>query len=334
MFFTTPVLVAAFSILLLLLVHDAPWTLDENQRLIGQPVCALGPRVEHIYRLEVAPRLADSGSNSDSFHYMDFTGSSIYTTTQISSYHSLLSTGVYGNPHSKSLSSRLSTQHVNDMRQKILEFFNADPEEYMVVFTRSATGALNLLGEAFPFTDQSRFLYLEANHNSVLGVRSYAQKAGARVGAATEDEVEQWLASDEDDDDGLSDAWNLLAYPAKDNFEGVLYPLDWVERVHEKRPNWMVLLDTAAFAPTYRLDLSMTKPDFAVVSWYKIFGLPSGVGSWIVRRSAEKHLRRVFWGGSSVFTATAGHGQDNEPWEVRFQDSEAKYEDGACFCTR
>ena len=321
---TQPLVVTAVTLVLVLLLFSSfpdVYRITDRHVLDPTPTCPISPLVESIYAHDVAPRVA---SDSTPFHYLDFTGSSIYTTTQASEYHALLSAGVYGNPHSKSLSSRLSTQHVNDMRQRILEYFNADPDEYMVVFTRSATGALNLLGEAFPFTDQSQFVYLEANHNSVLGVRSYAQKAGARVGAMTEDEVERWLASDGDEP---SDAWNLLAYPAKDNFEGVLYPLEWIERVHEKKPNWLVLLDTAAFAPTYRLDLSVVKPDFAVVSWYKVFGLPSGVGSWIVKRSSEKHLQRVFWGGSSVFTATAGHGAGNAPWEVRFQ-GEARYEDG------
>lgn len=37
-----------------------------------------------------------------------------------------------------------------------------------IVWTRSGTGALHVLGETFPFTAGSRFAYLDSNHNSVL----------------------------------------------------------------------------------------------------------------------------------------------------------------------
>ena len=39
---------------------------------------------------------------------------------------------------------------------------------------------------------------------------------------------------------------------------------------------WDVLLDTAAFLPTNRLDLSTVQPDYVTVSWYKVFGYPTG----------------------------------------------------------
>ena len=38
------------------------------------------------------------------------------------------------------------------VRDLVLQFFNADPAEYQVVFTRSATGALKLVGETFPWS--------------------------------------------------------------------------------------------------------------------------------------------------------------------------------------
>jgi selenocysteine lyase/cysteine desulfurase len=41
---------------------------------------------------------------------------------------------------------------VLQVRDLVLKFFNADPAEYQVVFTRSATGALKLVGETFPWS--------------------------------------------------------------------------------------------------------------------------------------------------------------------------------------
>lgn len=42
------------------------------------------------------------------------------------------------------------------------------PHAPQVVWTRSGTGALHILGETFPFTSGSRYAYLDSNHNSVL----------------------------------------------------------------------------------------------------------------------------------------------------------------------
>lgn len=67
------------------------------------------------------------------------------------------------------------------------------PHYVQIVWTRSGTGALHVLGETFPFTAASRFAYLYSNHNSVLvrrgrrrllgsvGMRAAAQQPGAHA---------------------------------------------------------------------------------------------------------------------------------------------------------
>jgi hypothetical protein len=64
--------------------------------------------------------------------------------------------------------------------QNNARFFNADPAEYQVVFTRSATEALKIVGETYPWGPASEFAYLRENHNSVLGIREYAMARGGR----------------------------------------------------------------------------------------------------------------------------------------------------------
>jgi selenocysteine lyase/cysteine desulfurase len=46
-----------------------------------------------------------------------------------------------------------------------------------------------------------------------------------------------------------------------------------------QRHKWLVVLDAAAHAPTHSLDLSKQKPDFVPLSFYKLFGLPTGEGT-------------------------------------------------------
>lgn len=67
-----------------------------------------------------------------------------------------LNRALYGNPHSANPSSSLTADQVEAAREMVLKYFHADPAEYQVVFTRSATGALKLVGETFPWTQGSK----------------------------------------------------------------------------------------------------------------------------------------------------------------------------------
>lgn len=55
----------------------------------------------------------------------------------------------------------------------MLRYFKASPKEYKCIFTSGATGALKLVGEFFPWSKESHFMYTLENHNSVLGIREY-----------------------------------------------------------------------------------------------------------------------------------------------------------------
>lgn len=69
---------------------------------------------------------------------------------------------------------------------------------------------------------------------------------------------------------------------------------------------WKVLIDAAAYVPTQPLDLSVVPADFVTVSFYKMFGYPTGLGALLIRTENVELLRKVFWGGGSVSLAVAG----------------------------
>jgi molybdenum cofactor sulfurtransferase len=64
------------------------------------------------------------------------------------------------------------------------------------------------------------------------------------------------------------------------------------------------LLDAAAFAPTNLLDLSKYKPDFVPLSFYKMFGYPTGVGALLARRETLKKLHRPWFAGGTITVAS------------------------------
>src|ERR1035438_4162691 len=83
--------------------------------------------------------------------YLDYTGGGLYADSQLREHLRLLETGLYGNPHSVNPTSAASTALVERARSYVLEYFNASPEECVAIFTPNATGALRLVGEAYPF---------------------------------------------------------------------------------------------------------------------------------------------------------------------------------------
>ena len=64
-------------------------------------------------------------------------------------------------------------------RAAVLAYFNASPDEYTAIFTPNASGALKLVGEAYPFAPGDRYLLTFDNHNSVNGIREFARAKGA-----------------------------------------------------------------------------------------------------------------------------------------------------------
>ena len=237
--------------------------------------------------------------------YLDYTGASLYSSTQIQEHARLLLADVFGNPHSSSPTSALATRLVESARGAVHEFFKASPDEYLVVLTRNATGALKLVGESYPFDHASRLLLAFDNHNSVNGIREFARAAGAVVTYSPlllpdmrldRERLSAYLGSS-----GES-THKLFAYPAQSNFSGVQHSLDWIEFAHAH--GWDVLLDAAAYVPANRLDLRLAKPDFVCVSFYKMFGYPTGAGCLIARKAAVSKLRRPWFSGGTITVAS------------------------------
>ena len=116
----------------------------------------------------------------------------------------------------------------------------------------------------------------------------------------------------------------LFAYPAQSNFSGVQHSLSWIETAHEH--GYDVLLDAAAYVPSNRLDLSVVKPDFVPVSWYKVFGYPTGVGCLIARREALGRLWRPWFAGGSVYIVSVqGDWHTLAPGETRFEEGTVSF---------
>ncbi|GFZ05772.1 molybdenum cofactor sulfurase [Actinidia rufa] len=243
--------------------------------------------------------------------YLDHAGASLYSELQMEAIFKGLTTNVYGNP------------------PQVLDFCHASARDYKCILTSGATAALKLVGEAFPWSSQSTFMYTMENHNSALGIREYALSKGATAFAIDIEEA----AYDGDRfrspvssikvlqhpiqrrneavllEEPAGDAYNLFAFPSECNFSDddasvhscktSFYLMD------KSRGRWMVLIDAAKGCATAPPDLSKYQADFVVISFYKLFGYPTGLGALIVHAEAAKLLKKTYFSGGTVAASIA-----------------------------
>lgn len=282
-------------------------------------------------------RLADS-------IYLDHAGTTLYADSQVAAAAQQLQRDVICNPHT----CRATGDYVDQVRYKILEFFNTNADDYHVVFTANATAALRLVAEHFDFSSEGNFHYCQENHTSVLGMRQLVK--AKRIYMLTQEEI---LLCDVDMNSYSSEAAaaavtatstqgnSLVTFSAQCNFSGYKLPLGVIDKMHKfgvQQPgkcvwgkaarqrkedlNYYICLDAAAFAASSPLDLQRYRPDYVCVSFYKIFGYPTGVGALLVsRRGAEVLHKRYFGGGSInyVYPHTMDH-QLRNVFHERFED--------------
>ncbi|OII75957.1 class V family protein [Cryptosporidium andersoni] len=310
-----------------------------------QKYSGYNPEVEDIASREL--------ERFSSHTYADNAGAGLYQKSQITEIHDDLIRNAYGNVHSRNPSARLTDKRLNEARDLIYKFFNIDKSIYSIIFTSGATSGLKLVGENFPWTLESKYFYLRINHNSVLGIREYATNNGVDFRALSYDEIEKILKKQKETkgnkrfqnfcNDNMCEnldyinrqsmnskshkTYCLFAFPAKDNFVGQKYPLVWIKDIQEYGLSddcvWRVLLDAAAFAPTEPLDITEYPADFVVISFYKMFGYPTGLGVLIIRNNDAQLFNKVYFGGGAVIMASC-----DSRWCKMKETPSMKFEDG------
>ncbi|XP_068154650.1 molybdenum cofactor sulfurase [Drosophila tropicalis] len=275
--------------------------------------------------------------------YLDHAGTTLYAESQVAHAAVQLHRDVISNPHT----SRSTGDYVDQVRFKILEFFHTQAEDYEVIFTANASAALRLVAEHFDFGDKGNFHYCQENHTSVLGMRQMIQANGTYMLRREElSELREGHIRDIMANGSSSTGNSLVVFSAQCNFSGYKMPLETIQLIQDDglphlgkliagqedngsngtTYNYYVCLDAASYAATNPLDLQKYKPDFVCLSFYKIFGYPTGVGALLVsRRGAELLSRaRQFYGGGTINYAYA-HAMD---YKLRDTSLHERFEDG------
>ncbi|CAH2283849.1 molybdenum cofactor sulfurase isoform X1, partial [Pelobates cultripes] len=258
-------------------------------------------------------------SRIEDMTYLDHVGTTLFPQSLLEQFMSDLSRNVYGNPHSQNICSRLTHDTIEHVRYRILQQFNTTADHYNVIFTSGSTDGLKLVAEAFPWTSahseetSSSFCFLTDNHTSVIGMRGVTKLLNVSSIPVTPEELvllESQASVAENRNHGVS---HLFCYPALSNFSGTKYPLTWIEKIQSRKMlllnklgRWFVLLDAASYVSTSPLDLSMYQPDFVTISFYKIFGFPTGLGALLISNRIAHLLRKQYFGGGTAAAYLSG----------------------------
>jgi selenocysteine lyase/cysteine desulfurase len=253
--------------------------------------------------------------------YLDFAASGLYGQSQIRHQAERLAANVYGNPHSLHAPSLASTGDIARAKAAVLAYFDADPNVYEVCLTANTSAALKLVAESYPFSPQRPLVLSADNHNSVIGTREYAAAKGATTSILPLDaELRLDEAAARLTQLAAQQGPGLLAIPTQSNFSGVKHDLGLVTTAHSL--GFDVLLDAAASGAAGGISLREHDVEFLACAFYKLFGLPTGLGALVAKRSALAHLKRPWFAGGTVdFVSVELH-------RHRLRDGHEGFEDG------
>uniref|UniRef100_UPI0037E87810 molybdenum cofactor sulfurase n=1 Tax=Semicossyphus pulcher TaxID=241346 RepID=UPI0037E87810 len=269
--------------------------------------------------------------------YLDHAATTLYPESLIRDYSQDISRNVYGNPHSHNPSSRLTHDTIERVRYRLLQHFNVTPEEYSVIFTSGCTAALKLVAESFPWMPQtegeagSHFCYLTDSHTSVVGIRGLTSGKGVVTLPVSPQDVENRAKDAAQGEDVICRTPHLFCYPAQSNFCGRKYPLSHVKGIQARhlypacahQGRWFVLLDAASHVSCSPLNLQDCPADFIPISFYKMFGFPTGLGALLVHNDAAGTLKKTYFGGGTAAAYLSG-----EDYYVHALNISDRFEDG------
>ena len=201
-----------------------------------------------------------------------------------------------------------ATDALEGARQIVASFINADVDE--VVFTKSATEALNLVSYAMGNAQKGNRFHLSAGDGIVVTEMEHHanlipwQQLAARTGASL-----SWF---EVTPDGRLDLSNLasvitektkvVALTQQSNVLGTIIPLEEiVKRAHEVGA--VVVLDACQSVPHMAVDVKALEIDFLAFSGHKTVG-PTGIGIFWGRSELLAELPPFLTGGSMIENVT------------------------------
>ncbi len=164
------------------------------------------------------------------------------------------------------------------------------PEDYSIVFLSSATEI---------WERQLQNLVIEKSHHFTYGAFSnrfydFAQKL--QFSPTRSDS--SFGSLPEIDFNNIPEDTELISMALNETSTGVSFPSDDIYAISKERPNALIAVDGVSAYPV--IDLDFSKVDSAYFSVQKCFGLPAGLGAWILSPRAVEKANQKLASGHSI----------------------------------
>ncbi|WP_029040048.1 cysteine desulfurase [Cucumibacter marinus] len=219
----------------------------------------------------------------------------------------------YANVHRglHTLSNR-ATEAYEDARETVRRFFNA-PSVDQIVFTRSATEAINLVSHSFagPMIGEGDEIVLTImeHHSNIVPWHFLRERQGAKL--VWVDVAEDGSFDLEAFEKALGPRTKMVAVAHMSNVLGTVTPLKQVvEIAHAK--GVPVLADGSQAAVHMPVDVEDLGVDFYVATGHKLYG-PSGIGVLYARKEHLEAMRPFNGGGEMIDVVTQDNVTYNAP---------------------
>uniref|UniRef100_A0A914Q7U7 Aminotransferase class V domain-containing protein n=1 Tax=Panagrolaimus davidi TaxID=227884 RepID=A0A914Q7U7_9BILA len=232
--------------------------------------------------------------------YLDHAGATLPSEAQIKEISENLMKDVFrlGNPHSRHQSGETTLDIIKQVKECILTHFGVNSEEYSVIFTKNTSDSLKIMAEIVlnifdKKAENKKLLICDDSHTSVHGIRHQLTNWKTTV------KLFETITSKKN-----VDPFDLFILTAMSNFTGKKYDKNIIIKLKESNPNILICADLASLCGTSPINFKdFYFPDFVALSFYKIFGYPTGIGALIIKKSAkmEKFSPKGFFGGSVNF---------------------------------
>jgi molybdenum cofactor sulfurtransferase len=282
--------------------------------------------------------------------YLDYAGCPPVSKSLLHDVFHELSTQALANPHSYAGTPTLYA--IQTVRAMTLEHFHLSSEHYEVIFTSGATASVKLMAECFPWSKDSEFIYSKNAHNSLMGMRNLApnyrclpasaffshnNEASVDVSTTIHSETifhNHGISMPALREDHNNPVYSLLAVPGECNFSGAKLNFQQLlmqyKSLQYTNPShhYLWLLDAAKLAGSSAIMLQQLpidqRPHFLCLSYYKIFGYPTGIGALLIRKDIMSILNKRYFGGGTLLAGAA----DSVFLQPRDKTSPEHYEDG------
>lgn len=245
--------------------------------------------------------------------YLDNAASAQKPRAVIEAMNAVMETG-YANVHrGLHYMANKATESFEQGRESVRAFFNAASSDE-IIFTRSATEAINLIADSFGrYVNISEgdeiVLSIMEHHSNIVPWHFHRERSGA---------VLRWIPVDEEGvfhleafEKLLTKRTKIVAITHMSNVLGTVAPIKQIVALCRER-GIPVLVDGSQAAVHMPVDVQDLGADFYVCTGHKLYG-PTGIGVLYAKREWLEKLPPYLGGGEMISTVTQDAVTYNKP---------------------